>query len=117
MERLLVALALTAVLAGCAQSTSGSSDPAPTSRSCPTVTGAQAKYLCWLQTYSFNVTPDTQQSLLVAGDTLCQGLRKGGTPEQGIAVLFRTVPDISQQQAGNLITAAQMGLCPDTLGQ
>lgn len=117
MGRTLAALTLIAALAGCAPSTGWSSDPPAAARSCPTVTGAQAKYLCWLQTYSIHVTPETEQALLTAGDTLCQGLRKGGTPEQGTAVLYRTVPNISQQQAGNLITAAQMGLCPDTLGQ
>lgn len=82
---------------------------------CATVAGSSEKYLCWLRSYGFTVTDETQQSLMVAGSTLCSGLRGGGTPDEGIAVLYRTIPDMTEKQAGLLISAAQFGLCPDTL--
>lgn len=112
MGRLLVALAVMGGLVGC-----GSTTSAPVTQSCPTLNNPQVKYLCWLQTYGFNVTDESRPSLVVAGTTLCQGLHNGGSADEGVAVLYRSIPDITEKQPGNLIAAAQLGLCPDTLGQ
>lgn len=85
------------------------------STECATITDRSAKYYCWLRLYGFTVDGDTEEALMVAGTTLCQGLRKGGTPKEGVAVIYRTVPNITEKQAGNLLSAAQFGLCPETL--
>jgi hypothetical protein len=78
-------------------------------------TGPGGEFLDWLEKYDFNVTADNAQTLINAGELICVGLRNGGTPEEGIAVLYRTIPDMSEKQAGLFVSAAQFGLCPDTM--
>lgn len=77
----------------------------------------QQDYLDMLRsTYGFNVTDSNRHTLLAAGNAICGDLRAGTSPETEIRAIFRSVPNATEKQAGNLVSAAQFKLCPDTIG-
>lgn len=72
------------------------------------------EYVGWLKKYGFNVTPKTQSSLITAGHSICTDLRGGASVTAEQAAVTRMIPGATSERVGNLITAAQLGLCPDT---
>jgi len=80
-----------------------------------TPTTPEDKYFDWLQKYDFNVTSDNRDTLLTAGRSICVDLRSGVDPEREARTIYRAVPEATDKKAGLLVTAAQMGLCPDTM--
>ncbi len=80
-----------------------------------TPTTPEDKYFDWLQKYDFNVTSDNRATLLTAGHSICTDLRNGVDPDREARTIYRAVPEATDKKAGLLVTAAQMGLCPDTM--
>lgn len=82
----------------------------------------ESDYLARLSQDGFNVTPSNRSTLLAAGNTICADLRAGTSRADEIKKTFQTwgptaeVPKITAPQAAQVVEAAQLGLCPDTIG-
>jgi len=46
---------------------------------------------------------------------ICDDLRHGTQPKAEMNVFYRAMPKITDKQADNLMSAAQLTICPDTL--
>ena len=74
-------------------------------------------YLAVLSRYGFDVsTPATAQMAVKFGHGICADLRAGASPSQELATMTRMSPEgISERKIGNMVSAAQFQLCPDTM--
>jgi hypothetical protein len=57
----------------------------------------------------------TPQKAIELGHLICDDLRHGTQPEAEMNVFYRAMPKITDKQADNLMSAAQLTICPDTL--
>jgi uncharacterized protein DUF732 len=57
----------------------------------------------------------SQKSAINMGHSICDDLHRGMQVKDEITALYRMLPIITDKQAGNLVSAAQFALCPDTL--
>ena len=55
------------------------------------------------------------QDAIELGQDICGDLHKGASPTAEANGLYRTLPRITDKQSGNLVSAAQLTLCPDTM--
>jgi hypothetical protein len=56
----------------------------------------------------------TPQSAIELGDDICGDLQSGTSAASETNAIYRMMPKITDKQAGNLVSAAQFTLCPDT---
>lgn len=54
------------------------------------------------------------QSAIELGQDICVDLHRGHPPATEANDLYMKLPRITDKEAGNLVTAAQFTLCPDT---
>jgi len=76
-------------------------------------------FLAWLQNYGIDLSAlmghtITPQSAIELGHDICDDLRGGKSADSEMSGIFRMFPNITEKQAGNLVSAAQMTICPDT---
>jgi Protein of unknown function (DUF732) len=57
----------------------------------------------------------TPQKAIEFGHLICDDLRHGTQPKAEMNVFYRAMPKITDKQADNLMSAAQLTICPDTL--
>ena len=55
------------------------------------------------------------QSAVELGHDICSDLHRGTSSEAEMHFLYRGMPNITDKQAGNLASAAQFTICPDTM--
>jgi hypothetical protein len=59
--------------------------------------------------------PISRHDTIDLGHVICDDLHRGTPPEAEMNVFYRGMPKITDKQAGNLVSAAQFAICPDTL--
>jgi hypothetical protein len=76
-----------------------------------------SSYLARLARYGFDVsTPETRDVAVKMGHSICYDLRRGVSPDEETTKLFRMTPsNATEKKVGNMVSAAQFDLCPDTL--
>ncbi len=77
---------------------------------------AEQAYLDKLKEYGFTVTPEDAAIAVKLGHDTCTGLDNGASPADAADALWSAAPWFTEEQSANLVTAAQINLCPDTLG-
>ncbi len=77
---------------------------------------AEQAYLDKLKEYGFTVTPEDAAIAVKLGHDTCTGLQNGASPADAADNLSRAAPWFTEQLSANLVAAAQLKLCPDTLG-
>lgn len=77
---------------------------------------AEQAYLDKLKEYGFTVAPDDAAIAVKLGHDTCTGLQNGASPADAADNLSRAAPWFTEQLSANLVAAAQLTLCPDTLG-
>ncbi len=78
---------------------------------------AEQAYLDKLKEYGFTVAPEDAAIAVNLGHDTCTGLENGASPADAADDLSRAAPWFTHQQSANLVTAAQVKLCPGTLGK
>ncbi len=78
---------------------------------------AEHAYLDTLKEYGFTVTPEEAAIAVKLGHDTCTGLENGASPADAADDLSSAAPWFTEKQSANLVTVAQMKLCPDTLGK
>jgi hypothetical protein len=58
--------------------------------------------------------PISAQNAIELGRDICGDLHSGMSAASETNALYRMMPKITDKQAGNLVSAAQFTLCPDT---
>ncbi|WP_169714694.1 DUF732 domain-containing protein [Mycobacterium celatum] len=56
----------------------------------------------------------TPQDAIELGHDICNDLHSGKSAEAETNEVYRIMPKITDKQAGNLVSAAQLTICPDT---
>jgi hypothetical protein len=78
----------------------------------PAAADADQDYLDMLHnTYDM---PNATGEMVKLGHAICADLRGGASAADEAAALYRAVPKISEKAAGEVVSAAQIKLCPDT---
>jgi serine/threonine-protein kinase len=75
---------------------------------------AEQAYLDMLKVYGFDINPEDAAFAVKLGHTTCSLLENGGSPQDVADALWRTAPKFTEKQSANLVSVAQMKLCPDT---
>ncbi len=77
---------------------------------------AEQAYLDKLKEYGFIIPPEDAAIAVKLGHDTCTGLENGATRAAAADDLLRAAPWFTEQLSANLVTAAQVNLCPATLG-
>ncbi|MEB4208760.1 DUF732 domain-containing protein [Mycobacterium sp. 94-17] len=77
---------------------------------------ADGDFLAAMHEYGINFKGGDDASLKL-GRAVCKDLRDGASSAAESAAVFRILPDTTEKQSGNIVSAAQIHLCPDTIGQ
>jgi hypothetical protein len=72
-------------------------------------------YLRELGVYGFTVTAEHSQTMVVVGHAICTDLQSGVSSATETAAVFHVLPNISETQARNVVTVAQMTLCSNQI--
>jgi Protein of unknown function (DUF732) len=77
-------------------------------------------FLAALDKYGIDLTalmgqPISPPDAIELGQDICGDLHKGTPAASETNAIYRMMPKITDKQAGNLVSAAQLTLCPDTL--
>jgi uncharacterized protein DUF732 len=106
---------IAAVLFGCVSLGAASAITAPAGAD--SFSPAEQAYLDKLKEYGFTVTPEEAAIAVKLGHDTCTGLENGASPAEAADALSSAAPWFTEKQSANLVTVAQMKLCPDTLGK
>jgi hypothetical protein len=74
---------------------------------------AEQAYLDMLKVYGFNINGEDAAFAVKLGHTACSLLENGSSPPDGAAALWRTAPKFTEKRSANLVSVAQMKLCPN----
>lgn len=79
-----------------------------------------SEFLSWLNNYGIDLSEImghtiTRQDAIELGHDICKDLHGGKSAEAETSEIYRGMPKISDKLAGNLVSAAQYTICPDTL--
>ncbi|MBP1823101.1 DUF732 domain-containing protein [Mycobacterium sp. OAE908] len=77
-------------------------------------------FLSRLHAYGIDISaimghPISSQDTIELGQALCTELHQGTSAPVETEKLYRQMRRITDKQAGNLVSAAQFSICPDTL--
>jgi hypothetical protein len=79
-----------------------------------------SEFLLWLNNYGVDLSEImghtiSRQDAIDLGHDICKDLHSGTSAEAETNSIYRSFPKISDKLAGNLVSAAQFKICPDTL--
>lgn len=75
---------------------------------------AEQAYLDMLKAYGFTINDQDAAFAVKLGHTTCDLLARGDDPKDIADALWRTAPGFTEKQSANMVSVAQMKLCPDT---
>jgi hypothetical protein len=79
-----------------------------------------SEFFSWLDNYGINLSElmshnITRQDAIELGHDICNDLHSGKSADAETREIYRGMPKITDKLAGNLVSAAQYTICPDTL--
>jgi hypothetical protein len=79
-----------------------------------------SEFLSWLDNYGIDLSElmghtITRQDAIELGHDICNDLHGGKSADAETKEIYRGMPKITDKLAGNLVSAAQYTICPDTL--